>query len=401
MRKILVIFLVFCSLIEAGAVTLSDSAKISLLTCGPGTELYAKFGHSAIRIYDPTNNLDVSFNYGYFDFNAPGFYYKFINGETDYQLGVCETSQFFLEYQIRQINLWEQELNLRQNEKQVLFDALNENYKPENRFYRYNYVFDNCATRPRDMILNAIDGKVIFDKQLENKKETFQHLIDLYTVDSPSILFGIHLILGASKNDTATFMQTMFLPERLMQAFATARIQRDSVAEPLVKSSSQPVVIQGNEIKPAFNYVPVLAVLLLLITLWISRKDWQKRTVTFWFDAILFGLGGVAGIIIFYLTSFSVHPLVSSNWNVVWLNPLLVVFALLVIFPRTRKIAFYLQGLLLVCTIFMLASCCFLKQCFTISEILLMVVFALRSITYLRLKNEYLRLKIQNKKEED
>ena len=390
MRRSFILFLFFISIFSAGAITLSDSAKVSLLTCGPGPELYAKFGHSAIRIYDPANHLDISFNYGYFDYNTPGFYYKFVNGETDYQLGVCETTEFILEYQMRQINMWEQVLNLRQNEKQALFDALEENYRPENRYYRYNFVFDNCATRPRDMIVRAIQGKVLFDKTLGQKKETFQQLIDLYTGDSPAILFGIHLILGAPKDNIASFQQTMFLPERLMTAMATARIQRDSAVIPLVKSSSQLVVIPGKEIRPTFNYIPLICVLLLLFTLWICSKDKRNRTLSFWFDAILFGIGGAAGFVIFYLTSFSVHPLVSSNWNVVWLNPLLLVFAVTVLFKKTRRIAFYLQFVFLACTVLMLATIFLLPQSFVISEVLLMIVLALRSIMYLRMKGEYL-----------
>ncbi|MBP1641139.1 MAG: hypothetical protein H6Q17_2722 [Bacteroidetes bacterium] len=390
MRKSFILFLFCFSIIRAGAVTLSDSAKVSLLTCGPGPELYAKFGHSAIRIFDPANHLDISFNYGYFDYNTPGFYYKFVNGETDYQLGVCETSEFILEYQIRRINMWEQVLNLQQSEKQALFDALVENYKPENRFYRYNFVFDNCATRPRDMIIRAVHGKVVFNKNLEEKQETFQQLIDLYTIDSPAILFGIHLVLGAPKDNIASFRQTMFLPERLMQAVASARIERGSTSVPLVASSSQPVVIQGKESRSAFNYVPFLCGLLLLVTLWISSKERRSRTLLFWFDAILFGIGGLAGFVVFYLTSFSVHPLVSFNWNVIWLNPLLLVFALTVLFQKTRKFAFYLQGLFLACDVFMLAALFMLPQSFIISEILLIIVLALRSIMYLRLKNEYL-----------
>jgi hypothetical protein len=354
--------------------------------------LYAKFGHSAIRVFDPANQLDISFNYGYFDYNTPGFYYKFVNGETDYQLGVCETSEFILEYQIRQINMWEEVLNLRQNEKQALFDALVENYKPEHRFYRYNFVFDNCATRPRDMILRAIHGKVVFNKNLEKKQETFQQLIDLYTADSPAILFGIHLVLGAPKDSIASFRQTMFLPERLMQAVASARIERDSSTVPLVLSSSQPVIIQGKEeIKPAFNYIVALCGLLLLITLWVSAKERRNRAIIFWFDAILFGIGGLAGFVIFYLTSFSVHPLVSFNWNVIWLNPLLLVFAVTVLFRKTRKFAFYLQRLFLACNLFMLVALFMLPQSFVISEILLIIVLALRSIMYLRLQSEYLR----------
>jgi len=391
MRKSFLLFaLLLSSLMQAGALTLSDSAKVSLLTCGPGDELYAKFGHTAIRVHDPANHLDISFNYGYFDFNIDGFYYKFVKGETDYQLGIAETSEFFLEYQMRQINMWEQVLNLQQNEKQALFDALMENYRPENRFYRYNFVFDNCATRPRDMIIKSIHGKVLFNKIIESKKETFQQLIDYYTADSPAILFGIHLVLGAPKDETATFQQTMFLPERLMQAYATATIQRDSVTVPLVVSSSRPIVIPGKAQKAAFNYFPIIFGLLLIFTLFLNTSDKRKRHLSFWFDSLLFGIAGIAGCIVFYLTTFSLHPLVSFNWNVIWLNPLLLAFSIIVFFKKLQRFTFYLQFFFLACELFMLATCLFLPQRFVLSEILCMVILALRSIMYVRLKGEYI-----------
>jgi hypothetical protein len=390
MRKFILLFTILLSVMQAGALTLSDSTRVSLLTCGPGEELYAKFGHSAIRVVDPANHIDVSFNYGYFNFNIDGFYYKFIKGETDYQLGVAETSEFFLEYQMRQINMWEQVLNLQQSEKQNLFDALMENYRPENRFYRYNFVFDNCATRPRDMINKSIQGKVIFNKTLENTKETFQQLIDYYTAESPSILFGIHLILGAPKDKEATFQQTMFLPERLMQAYSTAIIQRDSASVPLVLSSSQPVTVAGKEHKTAFNYIPFLFGVLLILTLLVCSADKRKQRLSFWFDGVLFGLAGFAGCIVFYLTSFSIHPLVSFNWNVIWLNPLLLIFSILVIFKKLRKYAVYLQFLFLTCEVFMMVTFLYLPQSFVLSELMLIVILALRSITYVRLRSEYL-----------
>ena len=172
-----------------------------------------------------------------------------------------------------------------------------------------------------------------------------------------------------------------------MQAMASARIERDSASVPLVQSSSQPVIILGKEMKPAFNYIPLLCILLLVATLWISSKEHRNRALFFWFDAILFGIAGIAGFIIFYLTSFSVHPLVSFNWNVVWLNPLLLVFALTVLFRKTRRFAFYLQRLFLVCDLFMLIGLFILPQSFVISEILLIIVLALRSIMTVEVVN--------------
>ncbi len=394
MRNVLISFFLLLFAVQATAITLSDSARISLLTCGPGDELYAKFGHSAIRIYDPVNHIDVSFNYGYFDYNTPGFYYKFVRGETDYQIGAVDTPDFFLEYRILNINMWEQVLNLRQDEKQALFDALLVNYQPENRYYRYNFAFDNCATRPRDMIARSIHGKLIFSPSLDKDHETFLQLIDHYTAENPAILFGMHLLFGASADSVATLQQSFFLPERLMQGYATAMIQRDSTEVPLVIATSQPVKISGHEHKPAFDYVPWIIGVLLLFVLYLSSVDKRKQKLSLWFDGILFGLVGVTGIVIFYMNFFSLHPLVSHNWNLVWMNPLDLVFALLLPFGSLRRIAFYLQYIFLICIVFLLVSLFYLPQTFLFSQIMLMVAMGMRSVMYLRLRKEYLHPKI-------
>lgn len=130
--------------------TPADSVRVSLLTCSPGSQIYALFGHTALRYEDKQKGVDVVFNYGIFDFNAPNFIWRYIKGETDYQLGVTDFFYFQNEYANRNSAVAEQELNLLPQEKSKLFSILEKNYLPENRVYRYNYFYDNCATRPRD-----------------------------------------------------------------------------------------------------------------------------------------------------------------------------------------------------------------------------------------------------------
>ncbi|MGC9151143.1 MAG: DUF4105 domain-containing protein [Microbacter sp.] len=397
MRNFLIALLWLLLASRVTAITLSDSARISLLSCGPGSELYAKFGHSAIRIYDPANQIDVSFNYGYFDYNTPGFYYKFVRGETDYQLGVVDTPDFLLEYRMRHINVWEQVLNLNQNEKQALFNALLINYEPQNRYYRYNFAFDNCATRPRDMIAQSIQGKLIFSPSLDKPRETFRQMIDDYTADLPAVNFGLHLLFGASADQKATLQQSFFLPERLMQGYATAMIQRGRAETPLVISSSQPVKVDAHH-SSTFNYIPLVFGLLLLIVLVVSSIDRRRQKISFWFDALLFGLVGLVGVLIFYMNFFSLHPFVSHNWNLVWANPLDLLFAVLVLFKSLRPVAFYLQYFFLASVIFLLVSLFYLPQVFDLSQILLIVTLGLRSTIYLRLRREYLRPSMMLKK---
>jgi hypothetical protein len=179
-----------------------------------------------------------------------------------------------------------------------------------------------------------------------------------------------------------------------MQGYATAMIQRDSTEVPLVIATSQPVKISGHEHKPAFDYVPWIIGVLLLFVLYLSSVDKRKQKLSLWFDGILFGLVGVTGIVIFYMNFFSLHPLVSHNWNLVWMNPLDLVFALLLPFGSLRRIAFYLQYFFLICIVFLLVSLFYLPQTFLFSQIMLMVAMGMRSVMYLRLRKEYLHPKI-------
>ena len=137
-----------------------DSIRISLLTCASGEEIYSLFGHTAIRYENHTRGIDAVFNYGIFNFNAPNFILRFALGETDYQLGVNSYERFAAEYHYLERDVWQQELNLTPQEKERLIALLEENYRPENRVYRYNFFYDNCATRPRDLIEKSIDGSL-------------------------------------------------------------------------------------------------------------------------------------------------------------------------------------------------------------------------------------------------
>ena len=152
-KRFLYLLLILFFQPAAAQVQLNDSARITLLTASPWYEaVYAYFGHTAIRVQDDSTGVDAVFNYGYFDSSQPNFMYHFIRGETDYVLGVITYEQFMAEYGYKGQEVVEQELNLLVDEKRNLYEALMINSLPENRGYRYNYFYDNCATRPRDMV---------------------------------------------------------------------------------------------------------------------------------------------------------------------------------------------------------------------------------------------------------
>lgn len=327
--------------------SISDSAKISLITCSPGPEIYARFGHTAIRILDEANKLDVVFNYGIFSFNTSNFYFKFIKGATDYQLGIYETSFFLPEYKERNSSVWEQELNLTVAEKKKLFAMLVENYQPQNRIYRYNFVFDNCATRPRDKILSALSGYVKFDDV--NDQKTFRQWVGVYVGNDSWTKFGIDLLFGLDADKTTSLSESLFLPEILMTEFQSATIigKNDEVRK-LVKEKTLLVSKTNDEPEPSSRWIykPLgIGILILILGIAITAWDANRHRHLKSFDSLLLIGTGLTGLIVCFMMFFSTHPLVKNNLNILWLNPLNIILGILIWIKNVdlRKIIFFYQ----------------------------------------------------------
>lgn len=242
----------------------NDSIRLSLLTCAPGEEIYSLFGHTAIRYEDPANGIDAVFNYGLFSFNTPNFILRFSLGETDYQLGATDYARFAAEYAFDGRSVWQQTLNLSKEEKAELIRLLQENYLPENRVYRYNFFYDNCATRPRDKIEESIDGKVIYPAEPQDGSLSFRDIVHQYCKGHPWARFGIDLCIGSEADPPITQRQMMFAPFYLMDAFAGAQIVHDSVQRPLVSGKELIVDALPEEEEGGWMPTPFQCSLLLL-----------------------------------------------------------------------------------------------------------------------------------------
>ena len=341
---LLVCILLTFSKLDAQQVIISDSAVVSLITCSPGEEVYSKFGHTAIRVKDKTNNVDVVFNYGIFSFETEHFYYKFIKGETDYQLGIYETNYFLPEYAERNSMVWEQVLNLSSAEKKNLVATLLENYEPQNRVYRYNFVFDNCSTRPRDKITGSVNGYIRYHQTSE--PATFRRWVGDYVGTDTWLKFGIDLLFGIDADAIASQKNSQFLPELLMSDFQEAEIvSLDGKTRKLVEKSAT-VLIDKKPVELHSSFFDFLlkplavSLFLLALGILITLLDIKYRKHNKIFDSIILFITGVAGIIAFYLMVFSSHPLVTANLNVLWINPLNLVAAFLIWVKPLRKIMF-------------------------------------------------------------
>lgn len=325
MKKALIILYLSVLLLPTSVLASSaDSTQISLLTCSPGSEIYSLFGHTAIRYEDKTRGIDVVFNYGMFSFKASNFIWRFVKGETDYQLGATEYRDFISEYEYYDREVSQQILNLSQEETERLFLLLQENYRPENRMYRYNFLFDNCATRPRDKIEDCINGKIEY-KEISTKVQSFRDIIHEYTLNHPWERFGIDLCLGSKADAPINYRQKMFAPDYLHNSFAAASIVT-SVGEKkaLVATTNSLLPKHAKQTNDDHSYFPtplqtflLLFIIVVAITIYDLKKGKSSRAL----DFILFLSAGITGCIIAFLACFSEHPTVSPNYLLFIFHP--------------------------------------------------------------------------------
>ena len=325
--------------------TLSSEATISILSCDPGKDVYSMYGHTAIRISDPSQNLDAVFNYGVFSFDTPNFMYRFAKGQTDYLMVGQKFSSFIPEYVNDKRSVYEQVLNLSPEGKNQLFQALIVNAKPENREYRYNFFMDNCATRIRDMIERNAGAPIRFTEN--HPTETYRDLIKKFHHSFRWIDFGIDLLVGKKADVPVSAYGQMFLPEYLQNQFAKAVITINGKAQPLVLETRTLVEYPNSKLKSDFLYPVFVFGLLFVATMVISVRAFLRKRETDWMDYWLFTLSGLAGLIIGWFTLYSEHPAMSPNYNLFWAFPLNLFFAIIWSVKKWRKQTryyFYLAG---------------------------------------------------------
>lgn len=296
--------------------TLSERAEISILTCSPGDELYSTFGHTAIRLTDPVLRIDSVYNYGTFEF-TDGFYVKFARGKLDYKLSKSSFREFMNEYIYFGRAVEEQVLLLSRKQKQQLFDALEVNFLPENREYRYDFFFDNCSTRVRDMIEDAVGGEVNYPEPMPEKTMTFREMIESYQGHMPWGDFGIDLALGVPCDAYMKHPEQMFIPDYLRDQFATATLD----GKPLCSPVKELIPVRVEHDTPPFDWPYFISILLLLLTL--ARALFvvtTQRESLYWDQFILF-LFGLIGLVVALLWFATDHTITKVNLNVIWAFP--------------------------------------------------------------------------------
>ncbi len=300
---------------------LSQDARASLVTVGPGTELYSGFGHSVIWIYDPINGLDNAYSYGSFSFETGNFYIKFLRGTLPYTISVAPLAPQVAYWQSENRWVKEQVLDLSSPQKQRLFDFLETNYLPQNREYQYKFFYDNCATR-LSVALKAAVGDSLQYSGYTHEKRSFRQWIDKYAYkQNPWADFGMDLAIGAPSDEIATPEQATFLPDNLSQAFEDAKVRKGTSWVPLV-SGKRDIFVAASVTYSGWLTPMVLfwtlAILVLAYTYWQSKNE----SINFTLDRILFTIAGLTGWLILLLWFGTNHGVTTWNYDILWAFPL-------------------------------------------------------------------------------
>jgi len=331
--------------------------EVYLLTCGPGTETYSIYGHSAVRIRIPEKNTDMVYNWGVFDFNTTNFAWKFAKGRLDYMLGVEPLQNFLQGYFYEKRYVYSQKINLKPNEIEKLYLLITDNLKPENIKYRYDFFYDDCSTRIRDLIEKSVEDKLLYPPGEEGEVPTFRDLVGKYQNPYPWLNFGIDLIMGSSSDKESSFRDRMFLPIDLKDEFSQTVIYRDGKMIPLLQNPEilldfdPPSVRQKFLISPVFVFTLILIIIIILST-WLKGKKNNNLL-----DIIIFSIFSILAILMVFFNFFTDHQQMKWNLNIIWLNPFILICLITMILNKTGtvwfRIVFFISGAFLVIQLFL------------------------------------------------
>lgn len=330
-RKLLLGILIFTSFGSLAQNKLSENAEMSLITVAPGDELYSGFGHSALWVEDRSKGLSVVFNYGTFDFETPGFYMKFVRGKLNYMLSAGRFSYLLNSAKAEDRSVIKQTLNLTTEQQNQIYSFLLNNIKPENRFYQYDFFFDNCSTRFRDLLEDVLGDGLVWEREAEGY--TFREYLDIYLADKPWQDFGIDLVLGQPTDALADKRNEMFLPDLLMMHFDEATYN----GEPIV--SEKEVLFEAKQEKDqsGFQILPIhITWFLCIFGVFLSVRHHKSKLSDVWFNKLLFVITGLVGCLIFFLWFLSDHVATVNNWNIIWAFPPNIILAF-ILFKKPAK----------------------------------------------------------------
>lgn len=303
---------------------LSDQARVSVITCGPGDQIYSVFGHTALRIADPVHQFDRVYNYGTFDFNTPNFYPKFARGDLAYFLSVTSFDQFVYSYQLENRSLSEQILRMNGAQMQALYNRVEENLRPDKMYYRYQFFADNCTTRIYHLLAQSLGESLTTDTSYVRQPASYRQLFTPYLRNFPWVRVGMNIGLGAETDRKVSFEERLFLPQTLEKALDHSY----NHAQPLVARVNPLFTpVAGVAEKPSAVVTPLLLLsIVAAVAAVLSLLQYRKGISTPVFDSLVFGSTGLVGLVLLLLWTFSLHTPTHWNQNLLWLMPLNLAF---------------------------------------------------------------------------
>lgn len=368
--------------------TLSDKAELSLLTCAPGDELYSIFGHSSIRVYDPVQRIDWVFNYGTFDFATPGFGMKFAQGKLEYYVLSYSMRDFMDEYIADERSVREQVLRLSDAQKEAMLQALKRNELPENKYYMYDFFYDNCATRERDLLRTTLGDKLRIKSPSGKEYGSYRTLIYPYLRDWAWTDFGIQIALGSPTDKLAGLEGAVFLPDHLFDVLAASEVQDGGAWKPLVKDT-RALYTAPPVAEPASGlFGPwIMMWLILAVAATISFLPFGNARGFRLFDTLLFGATGLLGVLLLLFWLATDHEATYVNLNLIWALPTHLFMAVAVWIRRWKDLVTkYALGAGVLLILFLLANW-FLPQSFHPAIYPLVAAMTLRLVIY-RLRSQ-------------
>lgn len=311
------LFLLSLNLGFSQNIPLSKEAKISVITCGLGNETYSYFGHTAIRVSDPINNIDLVYNYGAFDFRTPNFVAKFAKGDLQYFVVVHPFADFMNEYNYEKRSVFEQELLISPEIKQKLFDRLNATLLSEDRYYTYKFIDKNCTSMVVDIINKSLGEDVIIKKG--DTDITYRSILFPYFDGHFYEKLGTSIIFGTKVDQLGT---RIFLPFELKSSLEKTTFQN----QPLVSNSKTLLDFKKETPISWWNNIFTYVIVLLFIAVV------NKRIIDNTYLLIL----SLIGIFFVFMGFYSQHHELAMNYNVLLFSPLLLVLVLFSIAKNKR-----------------------------------------------------------------
>ena len=356
-------------------------AEISLVTCYPGSRNYELYGHTMIRVQ--IEGQDLLFNYGIFNFKQSGFIYRFVKGDCDYSLAAYPMQYLTQGYEDRKIV--EQVLDLDDAQKVDIISFLWNNVQPENAVYRYGWAYNNCATKPRDIIENAVGGSLEYGNP-KRGEATFRSIMAFFDKNYPWQQFGIDMVLGYDLDHKLDYREQMFSPIILMEAMADATQERDGKRIPVVKATN--ILVEGGDEGAVLGPTPMVLTpmfvltLLLVIVLALTIKERLGKRHYRWLDSVVFGVYGLVGVLVAFLTFVSSHYGTSSNLHIVWLHPLLLLPAIMEWIKRMRPLVAIIHVVNALLIVLLAAGWYWLPQSGNMALVPMAGISLIRSVNY-------------------